>query len=155
MTAPARAWGIAQANAKPKFREKAPVVDFVQKRQEAQQAKEAFERARAVAQRYRAAEENEQIKRDKIERLRRLMQIARIGRSSAENILQTVNDAAAEHKVSFQDIMGDSRKRHIVQARHDAIRRVKAAFPHLSLPSMGKVFGLDHTTVMYVLKGGR
>ncbi|MBX3751922.1 MAG: hypothetical protein KF897_17725, partial [Opitutaceae bacterium] len=47
---------------------------------------------------------------------------------------------------------GASRTRHVVEARFEAIRLVRAARPDLSLPAIGRLFNRDHTTILHALK---
>ncbi|MFA7308109.1 MAG: helix-turn-helix domain-containing protein [Hyphomicrobium sp.] len=61
--------------------------------------------------------------------------------------------AAREHGVTVADVLGRGRIPPISAARHDAIRATKAAFPHLSLSQIGKLFNRNHTTVNYALNG--
>lgn len=61
--------------------------------------------------------------------------------------------AARDHGVTVTDVMGRGRIPTISAARHDAIRATKAAFPHLSLSQIGRLFNRDHTTVNYALNG--
>lgn len=69
-----------------------------------------------------------------------------IVRTPSRKIIQEV---AAAHGVTFDDIRGRSRLRHIMLARCEAIRKVSAEWPHLSYPVLGLLFGgRDHTTIM-------
>jgi hypothetical protein len=55
--------------------------------------------------------------------------------------------------ISWSDIVGPSRKRHIVHARGMAICSVRRQKPHLSLCKIGKLFGgRDRTTVLNSLQ---
>lgn len=58
---------------------------------------------------------------------------------------------AARSGVGIRDILGRSRIPHIVSARHDAIALVYS-HGNRSLPKMGRLFGLDHSTILYVIK---
>jgi len=58
-----------------------------------------------------------------------------------------------ELPISWSDIMGTSRKQHIVHARGLAICSVWKREPHLSLCQVGKLFGgRDHTTILHFVK---
>ena len=58
-----------------------------------------------------------------------------------------------EMPISWSDIMGPSRKQHIVHARGLAICSVWKREPHLSLVQIGKLFGgRDHTTILHFVK---
>jgi hypothetical protein len=66
---------------------------------------------------------------------------------------QVVAAIAKRYGVTFNDIMGPSRKRNIVAARFEAIVTV-AQLRHLwSLPEIGRFFGnRDHTTILHCIK---
>lgn len=57
--------------------------------------------------------------------------------------------------VTYADVMSTRRDRHIVVVRHACIRRVHEARPDLSTPALGRIFGRDHTSVLYALGGRR
>jgi hypothetical protein len=54
--------------------------------------------------------------------------------------------------VSWGDVMGKSRKTHIVYARSMAICAVWIGKPQLSLSQVGKLLSRDHTTILYFLQ---
>lgn len=58
------------------------------------------------------------------------------------------------HAVDYAEIIGKSQKRKfIVPARDTLILEVKLAYPHLSLPQIGRIFGgRDHTTIIHSLR---
>lgn len=59
---------------------------------------------------------------------------------------------AQQHGVTTTDVMGPRRQRAMVAARHEAIWRVSVAFPDMSLPQIGRVFGgRDHTTILHAI----
>lgn len=58
---------------------------------------------------------------------------------------------ARRHRVSVADILGPRRFKHIVAARWEAIRAVAAEFPEFSTPRLGRIFGRDHTTILWAL----
>jgi hypothetical protein len=64
-----------------------------------------------------------------------------------------IADAARAHGVTVADVLGRGRIPPISAARHDAIRATKAAFPHLSLSQIGRLFNRNHTTINYALNG--
>ena len=59
--------------------------------------------------------------------------------------------AAEDHGVTPEDILGTRRKRAITRARWTAVGMVYIARPDLSLPTIARLFGLDHTSVLYAL----
>jgi len=59
---------------------------------------------------------------------------------------------AAEHKLGTRDILGPSRRAHVVAARWQAIAAVHLAFPKNGMPWLGEKFGLDHTSVLNALQ---
>lgn len=71
--------------------------------------------------------------------------------SPKAQIRKVIEEVCERHDVNYNDIMSKSRFAHIVAARHEAIVRVAAAFPWMSLPKLGRVFGRDHTSIMHAL----
>lgn len=64
---------------------------------------------------------------------------------------------ALRHGVTFEEIIGRDRNKHITAARRDAIHLVHT-HTRFSLNALGRLFGRDHTSIMYALgrvrKGG-
>jgi hypothetical protein len=57
------------------------------------------------------------------------------------------------HAAKFDDMVGHSRKRMFVPTRDILILEVKLAYPYLSLPQIGRLFGgRDHTTILHSLR---
>jgi chromosomal replication initiation ATPase DnaA len=66
--------------------------------------------------------------------------------------LQRIIDLVARmHGVSFAAVMGKSRRRHVVLARFAAICAVKEIRPCMTLPTLGRLFGRDHTSILNAL----
>lgn len=59
---------------------------------------------------------------------------------------------AREHGLTYADMIGKSRRKHIVQARHEAIWAVRDARPDMSLPQIGRLFHKDHTSILHALR---
>lgn len=59
---------------------------------------------------------------------------------------------AAKHGVTAADIVGPSRTRKIVAARHEAIGVVYTHCRQVSLPAIGRLFNRDHTTILHALR---
>lgn len=58
-----------------------------------------------------------------------------------------------DHDVTFAELCGRRRQRHIVALRDEAIRIVADARPDISLPQLGRIFGgRDHTTIIHSLR---
>lgn len=64
---------------------------------------------------------------------------------------QVIEKVASLHGLEVSDILGNRRFRRIVTARHDAIEELRRHFSHLSTISIGKLLGLDHSSVVYAL----
>jgi len=63
-----------------------------------------------------------------------------------------VEEVAAKHGITYEDVVGHSRKRAIVLARREAIYRMRTETP-LSLQQIGKALGgKDHTSVLHALR---
>lgn len=70
-----------------------------------------------------------------------------------DEIKQIIKEVANKHGLTYKDIIGKSRKAHIVAARYEAIEAVHRARPKLSLNGIGKHFSdRDHSTILYSLK---
>lgn len=64
---------------------------------------------------------------------------------------------AIQHGVTVADILGSSRRRNIVKARHEAMAQVydrcRVMGERRSLPDLGRIFGgRDHTTCLHALR---
>ena len=66
-------------------------------------------------------------------------------------VVQIMREVAAERGITVDDLKAHNRVRHLVQARCEAMRRVAEEWEWLSYPIIGRIFGRDHTTVMYHL----
>lgn len=53
--------------------------------------------------------------------------------------------------ITQQRIMGKQRTKSVVLARQDCVRSVSEARPDLSSTELGKIFGVDHTSILYML----
>lgn len=62
-----------------------------------------------------------------------------------------IREVAERHGCTYADIMRRDRHRQFVDARAAAIKAVREARPHLSFPQLGRIFGVDHTTIMHHL----
>lgn len=59
---------------------------------------------------------------------------------------------AEHHGLRYGDIVGHRRQKHIIAVRDKCIRAAADARPDLSLPSIGRIFNRDHTTIMHSLR---
>lgn len=59
-----------------------------------------------------------------------------------------VAEVARGFNVTFAEVIGDDRRRHIVRARKTAMAVIRE-MTDLSFPAIGELFGKDHTTVMH------
>lgn len=69
---------------------------------------------------------------------------------------QIIIDIARKHGLTYADLVGNRRFRHIIPARDEAIAAVKALSTgreSFSLPMVGRIFGgKDHTSVLAALR---
>lgn len=79
------------------------------------------------------------------------LQVQLTTRDAVNRIIKDVA-AAAGTGVTVADVMGRSRYAEIVAVRHKAMAEVYAAFPWMSYPQMGRLFGRDHSTCMHALQ---
>lgn len=68
-----------------------------------------------------------------------------------DSIRDILRRTAHEHRLSPSTLTGVARSKHIVFARYIAIHRIANAFPTMSTPQIGKVFDLDHTSILFAL----
>ncbi|HWK65377.1 MAG TPA: helix-turn-helix domain-containing protein [Rhizobiaceae bacterium] len=68
-----------------------------------------------------------------------------------EWVRMIVREVAEKHGVPPREILSRSRTVQVTAARTEAIYRTKAARPMTSAPTIGKWFGLDHTSVLTAL----
>lgn len=59
---------------------------------------------------------------------------------------------ALETGIVCAAITSPQRSRAVIAARHEAIRRVKAACPAMSLSMLGRIFRCDFSTISHVLR---
>ena len=76
------------------------------------------------------------------------------------NMESIIAAVAAETGVHVREIVGEFKTRSIVEARHEAMRRCRAARgrhggPRWSFPQIARAFGRDHTTVIYAVNGDK
>lgn len=68
----------------------------------------------------------------------------------------TAKDAAvvyaAERGYLWHEIIAPNQSRAVVEVRHGAMLRVRALFPALSYPQIGRIFQRDHTTVLSAVR---
>lgn len=58
---------------------------------------------------------------------------------------------AEDHGLRFGELCSGRRDRALVDARHEAIWRIHERCPLLSMPDIARIFGMNHTTVLWVL----
>lgn len=63
---------------------------------------------------------------------------------------EIISKVAKAYGLSVEALTGPSRKRAVVEARWEAMRRLKAE-TKLSSPQIGALFNRDHTTVLHAL----
>ncbi len=66
--------------------------------------------------------------------------------------LAIVESVAARHGVPVWEILSPKRTQRVVRARDEAIAEVVEARPHWSYPTVGRLFGRDHATVIHSLQ---
>lgn len=130
----------------------------------AQEQKEA--KARKLAEKVRREQEAKEAARRRLEEAYQAAEMAReraqeallakkaiiTAKYGSEDARQIIMEVAIAHGVSYEDILGRSRERHLVAARHEAIYEVRKRRPHLSLPQIGRIFKRDHTTILHALR---
>jgi len=69
-----------------------------------------------------------------------------------EQIQRIIRDTEQQHGVEIGSTQKDRRLKPVVAARNEAMWQVKRHFPELSTPSIGKIFGRDHSSVIHSLR---
>lgn len=79
--------------------------------------------------------------------------LARAGLVDGRSAMEIICAIADKHQVTVADIMSYSHRADIVAVRHEAMARVYAALPNLSLPQIAKIFGRrDHSGICHVVR---
>lgn len=81
-----------------------------------------------------------------------LENIGEANRRSAKPVQVIIAEVAAAYGCTAADLLGTSLKRKLTVARHAAYYEVKTQRPWLSLPQVGRIFGRDHTTILYGIR---
>jgi len=68
-----------------------------------------------------------------------------------EKMRRIVKHAASDFKISERDIMNGEQLRSVVNARREAIRRIKLEFPNMSIEQISRFFNLERTTILHNL----
>lgn len=66
--------------------------------------------------------------------------------------MELIAKIADQHSVPLRLLLSRRRDRHIVKARHAAIRAVRETFDGDSLPMIGRLFNRDHTSIIHALR---
>ncbi|MFU0503634.1 helix-turn-helix domain-containing protein [Pseudaminobacter sp. NGMCC 1.201702] len=69
-----------------------------------------------------------------------------------DELLDIIDKVARMHGSTFRAVMSKCRTDKIAHARQACICAVKEARPGMSLPQIGRVFGVDHSSVLHSLK---
>lgn len=73
--------------------------------------------------------------------------------SPRDEINAILERVAARHDITVTRLISHDRRREVVLARDQAIYEVADAFPWMSLPHLGRIFGgRDHTTILHALR---
>lgn len=57
-----------------------------------------------------------------------------------------------KHGLTTKEVLGQDRFVRIVAARHESIWMIHTHCPWLSMPEIGRIFGRDHTTILYTIQ---
>ena len=71
--------------------------------------------------------------------------------SPRAKIMREVEAIAEKSGLTLKDILGTSRLRVIVKARHAAWAHVARTQPWISSPQLGRMFNRDHSTILFAL----
>jgi chromosomal replication initiation ATPase DnaA len=99
----------------------------------------------SAALRQKAYELAEELRRQETKKGRKRLS----SRFAPEWVVDIVEKVSHERGVSLLDIIGPSRHRLVVAARHQAIYEIMRMKPTLSSPIVGRWFDRDHSAVLY------
>ena len=63
-----------------------------------------------------------------------------------------IAEVAERHGITVEQIMGDSRKRHISWPRQEAMYELGRRSKWMSLTAIARFFGRDHTTILHGIR---
>lgn len=66
-------------------------------------------------------------------------------------IRDILRDASDEFGFSVSDILGKGRVQGLVFARYVTLHRIARAMPHFSTPRLGRLFAMNHTSILFAL----
>lgn len=66
--------------------------------------------------------------------------------------MAVIEEVAERHGVPLRHVLSRRRDRHIVAARHAAIRELRERFDGDSLPNIARLFNRDHTSIVHALR---
>lgn len=96
-------------------------------------------------------EDQIRIASDKLARLCEVERYEARADTPKAQVRKVIEAVCNRHEITYTDVMSRSRFADVVAARHEAIVAVAAAFPWMSLPKIGRVFGRDHTSILHAL----
>ena len=67
-------------------------------------------------------------------------------------VKEIITGILEESGLTFNELIRKTRKRKIVEVRNAAIYAVRIERPDMSFPAIGKVFDMEHTSVMYAFR---
>lgn len=74
-----------------------------------------------------------------------------LGKLRTRNALDITTDIARQHGVEMRELLSRTRTQHVVRARHSVWRELHSrGWAYIEI---GRVFLMDHTTVMYAVRG--
>lgn len=74
-----------------------------------------------------------------------------LGNLRTRNALDLTKDIAKSHGVEMRELLSRTRTQHVVRARHSVWRELHSR--GWAFIEIGRVFLMDHTTVMHAVKG--
>ena len=90
--------------------------------------------------------------RDEVARARALTYLAGLKIETRSSCRAIIDNIAAWHGMTAEDIFGKDSRAPVVACRFDAIVAVKQAHPTISMSALGRIFHHDRTTVRSALK---
>lgn len=74
--------------------------------------------------------------------------------SSKETLLVSdfIRLRCLEMRIPVKEMLSDSRKSYLIMPRHHLMWEVRQKYPHFSMPHIGRIFGRDHSVIIYAIR---
>lgn len=78
--------------------------------------------------------------------------IVKMKRGVKRNRLAIERQIAHKHNITRREMLSKSRKSYVTAARFELFYQIRVEFPNMTLPRIGQIYGLDHTSVLNAIR---